>query len=195
MWIIVVWIMIVFIILGLILVISISWPIFVGAPWVPTSMKLVQKMLEMAEVGPEDVVYDLGCGDGRTVFMAARVYKARAVGIEIDPLRYLWCQMMVTLLGLRKRVTIKYGNFFSQDLSEATVVTCYLLPETNKKLEDKFHRELSPGTRVVSNAFLFHSVPLSDRNGDIRLYRFGGKSPKDSIDLSVKDISVLRSRS
>jgi len=138
--------MIVFIILGLILVISISWPIFVGAPWVPTSMKLVQKMLEMAEVGPEDVVYDLGCGDGRTVFMAARVYKARAVGIEIDPLRYLWCQMMVTLLGLRKRVTIKYGNrhFWSRGyyvstvgLNEATIAKYVREQEKHDQMMDR----------------------------------------------------------
>lgn len=165
----VVWIMVVFIIL-LIIAISISWPTSVGAPWVPTSSKLVQTMLEMAEVGPEDVVYDLGCGDGRTVFMVARVYKARAVGIEIDPLRYLWCQMMVTLLGLRKRVTIKYGNFFSQDLSEATVVTCYLLANTNKKLEGKLLEELPPGARVVSNTFRFPGMQKVRQNGDAILY-------------------------
>ena len=164
------WIMVVFIILGLIFAISISWPTSVGAPWVPTSMKLVQKMLEMAEVGPEDVVYDLGCGDGRTVIMAARVYMARAVGIEIDPLRYLWCQMMVTLLGLRKRVTIKYGNFFSQDLSEATVVTCYLLAKTNKKLEGKLLEELPPGARVVSNTFRFPGMQKVRQDGDAIMY-------------------------
>ena len=149
------WLMLAALAVFVIFAISISWPTSVVAPWVLTSMKLVQKMLEMAEVGPEDVVFDLGCWDWRTVIMAARVYKARAVGIEIDPLRYLWCQMMVTLLGLRKRVTIKYGNFFSQDLSEATVVTCYLLANTNKKLEGKLLEELPPGARVVQHLQIF----------------------------------------
>ena len=116
------------------------------------------------------VIYDLGCGDGRTVIMAARVYKARAVGIEIDPLRYLWCQMMVALLGLRKRVTIKYGNFFSQDLSEATVVTCYLLANTNKKLEGKLLEELPPGARVVSNTFRFPGMQKVRQDGDAIMY-------------------------
>ena len=164
------WLMLAALAVFVIFAISISWPNIVGAPWVPTSMKLVQKMLEMADVEPEDVVYDLGCGDGRTVFMAARVYKARAVGIEIDPLRYLWCQMVVTLLGLRKRVTIKYGNFFSQDLSEATVVTCYLLPETNEKLEGKLLEELPPGARVVSNTFRFPGMQRVRQDGDAIMY-------------------------
>jgi predicted RNA methylase len=155
---------------GIIVMISISWPTSVGAPWVPTSMNLVQKMLELAEVGSDDVVYDLGCGDGRIVFTAARVYKARAVGIEIDPLRYLWCQFMVTLLGLRDRVTIKYGSFFSHDLSEATVVTCYLLSETNLKLEKKLKDELRPGTRVVSNTFTFLGLDKVREDGEARMY-------------------------
>ena len=157
-------------------VISMMWPNAVGAPWVPTSMKNVHKMLTLADVKPGDTVYDLGCGDGRTIITAALGYKAQGVGIEIDPLRYIWCQIAISVLGLRNRVKVIYGNFFNQDLSKADVVTCYLLPETNKKLEDKFHRELRPGTRVVSNAFLFHSVPLSDRNGDIRLYHFSPQS-------------------
>jgi 16S rRNA A1518/A1519 N6-dimethyltransferase RsmA/KsgA/DIM1 with predicted DNA glycosylase/AP lyase activity len=154
----------------LVFFISVSWPNLVGAPWVPTSMSMVQKMLELAEVGSDDVVYDLGCGDGRTVLTAARVYGARAVGIEIDPLRYLWCQILVTLLGLRDRVTIKYGNFFSHDLSQATVVTCYLLANTNKRLEGKLIEELPAGARVVSNTFSFPGMQKVRQDGDARLY-------------------------
>ena len=152
--------------------ISFFWTYFRGAPWVPSSMKLVHKMLQMAEVGPDDVVYDLGCGDGRTVIAAARRYGARAVGIEIAPTRYLWCRMLVALLGLGDRVTILYGDFFKHDLSGADVVTCYLLQDTNHKLVQKFADELKPGTRVVSNTFFFPDIFKVREDGDIRLYLF-----------------------
>jgi predicted RNA methylase len=133
---------------------------------------MVHKMLTMAEVGPGDLVYDLGCGDGRTIVTAARRYGARAVGVEIDPLRYIWCQILITVLGLRDRVRVIYGNFFSQDLSDADVVTCYLLQDTNNKLEEKFKRELASGTRVVSNTFTFSGLHKVRQNGDARLYLF-----------------------
>jgi SAM-dependent methyltransferase len=90
-----------------------------GVPWVPTSMNLVHTMLRMAEVGSGDLVYDLGCGDGRVLVAAARRYGARAVGYEINPLRYLWCQLLITVLGLRDRVRIVFGDFFDQDLGGA----------------------------------------------------------------------------
>jgi 16S rRNA A1518/A1519 N6-dimethyltransferase RsmA/KsgA/DIM1 with predicted DNA glycosylase/AP lyase activity len=157
-------------IIVVILAISVSWTNFVGAPWVPTSMGVVHKMLKLAEVGPDDTVYDLGCGDGRTIITAARLYGARAVGVEIDPLRYIWCQLLITILGLRTRVKIVYGNFFKQDLSAATVVTCYLLPETNSDLEEKLKGELDFGARVVSNTFTFPSLQHVRQDGDARLY-------------------------
>ncbi len=156
----------------IILAISISWTIPRGAPWVPTSMKMVHKMLKLAELKPGELVYDLGCGDGRFMIAAALTYQARAVGIELDPLRYLWCQIMITVLGLRDVVQVIYGDFFKVDLSEADLVTCFLLPETNKKLEAKLLRELRPGTRVVSNTFLFNQVPPEKRDGKALLYLF-----------------------
>jgi SAM-dependent methyltransferase len=127
-------------------------------------------MLTLAEVGPGDLVYDLGCGDGRMVVTAARRYGARAVGIEIDPLRYAWCQALITVLGLRDRVRIVYGDFFSQDLSDADVVTCYLLQSTNNRLEGKLNQELRPGTRVVSNTFTFPGLSKVRQDGDAKLY-------------------------
>jgi hypothetical protein len=157
-------------IIVLILAMSASWTNFVGAPWVPTTMRTVNKMLKLAEVGPDDVVYDLGCGDGRTLVTAAWRYGARAVGIEIDPLRYIWCQFLITVLGLRKRIRILYGNFFNHDLSEATVVTCYLLSKTNLNLEEKFSREMRFGTRVVSNTFTFPNLNAVREDGEARLY-------------------------
>jgi len=135
-------------------------------------MSMVHEMLTMAEVGPDDLVYDLGCGDGRIIVTAARRYGARAVGIELDPLRFLWCQMLITFLGLRGRIRIVYGDFFKQDLSAASVVTCYLLTVTNKKLEGKFKSELRPDTRVVSNYFIFPSLQLVSEDKEEKLYLY-----------------------
>ena len=160
-------------ILVFVALISILWTNRVGAPWVPTPMSKVHKMLQMAEVGPGDLVYDLGCGDGRTIVTAARRYGAHAVGIEIDPLRYLWCQMLIAVLGLRDRVRVVYGNFYKQDLSDADVVTCYLLQSTNEKLEGKLIEELAPGTRVVSNDFTFPRLRLLRRDGEAEIYLYG----------------------
>jgi cyclopropane fatty-acyl-phospholipid synthase-like methyltransferase len=138
-------------------------------------MKTVHKMLKMANIGTNDIVYDLGCGDGRIIITAARKYGARAVGIEIDPLRFLLCQILITFLGLRRRIKIQFGDFFSKDLSEATLVTCYLLQETNNKLERKFLRELYPGTKVVSHSFTFSSFTFVSQDGKARLYQIPNK--------------------
>lgn len=151
---------------------SIMWTSSRGAPWAPTPVSMVHKMLKMAQVGPDDLLYDLGCGDGRMIITAARRYGARAVGIELDPLRYIWCQILITILGLRKRVQIVYGDFFSQDLDQADVVTCYLLRATNHKLQSKFNQELGAHTRVVSNYFTFPKLNLVERDDKAKLYLY-----------------------
>lgn len=166
------WFLALFLLLILVLVISVLWTISRGAPWAPTPMSMVHKMLTMAQVGPDDLVYDLGCGDGRMIVTAARGYGAQAVGVELDPLRYLWCQMLITVLGLRSRVRIVYGDFFAQDLSSASVVTCYLLRRTNKKLQGKFKQELHPETRVVSNYFTFPKLNLISQDDEAKLYLY-----------------------
>ncbi len=154
----------------LLIVISLYWTRMIGGPWVPSSMQMVHRMMEMAEAGPEDVVYDLGCGDGRMVLAAAMRYHTRAVGIEIDPLRYLWCQFLITILFQRKSIRIIFGNFFTKDLSEANVVMCYLMPDALAKLEKKFKKELRSGTRVVSNRFTFPTLDKVQEDGDAILY-------------------------
>jgi hypothetical protein len=171
-----------FILLG-IGVISVLWTGFFGAPWVPTPMEAVHKMLRLARIKPDDLVYDLGCGDGRLIVTAVTQYKARGVGIEVDPLRYLYCQVVISLLGIRDRTKIIYGNFFKRDLHSADVITCYLLPDTNKKLEEKLLRELQPGTRVVSYTFLFDQVKMAEKDGKARLYIF---SPENMLIESIK---------
>jgi SAM-dependent methyltransferase len=151
---------------------SVLWPRLRGAPWLPMRMRTVHKLLALCEVGPGDVVYDLGCGDGRLIIAAARRYGARAVGIEIHPLRVLWCRALIALLGLSDRVQVVWGDFFNQDLSGASVVICYLLQRTNEKLEGKLRQELAPGTRVVSKRFTFRGLRLVRRDDTDRLYLY-----------------------
>jgi len=162
----------IFITLLLVLIISLSWSNYKGSPWVPTTFKMVHKMLDLADIQPNELVYELGCGDGRIAVIAARKYQARVVGVELNPFLWLWCQLVITIFGLRSRVKVVLGNFYKQDLRNADVVVCYLLPKTNKELEGKLLRELRPGTRVVSNTFLFYQVRLSKRDGKALLYIF-----------------------
>ncbi len=143
--------------LGLIVTvfISILGPTLVGAPWVPSSLRTVQRMLRLAGVQLGETVYDLGSGDGRVLIIAAREFGARAVGIEIDSLRYLWTRLLIARLGLGDRVSVRHANFFNVDLGDADVVTLYLLQDTNNRLRPKLLRELRPGARVVSHTFTF----------------------------------------
>ncbi len=143
-----------------------------GAPWVPTPYKTIKKMLEMAEVRPGEILYDLGSGDGRVIIEAARSFGARAVGIEIDPFRYLWTKARIFTAGLTGKVNVLFGNFFNIDISQADVVTIYLLQDTNVKLIDKFIRELRPGSRIVSNTFTLPGLKIinQDEKSNIFVY-------------------------
>jgi SAM-dependent methyltransferase len=150
----------------------IMWTLWKGAPWVPTHRRTVRKMLTMARVQPGELIYDLGSGDGRIITIAAREFGARAVGIEIDPLRYVWSRLRIAVLGLRSQVRVVFGNLFDQDLSAADVVTCYLLQDTNDRLAAKLERELHPGARVVSNTYTFPRLQLirSDEQDKVLVY-------------------------
>jgi SAM-dependent methyltransferase len=121
--------------------------------FVPTPEEVVAGMLELAEVGPGDVVYDLGSGDGRIPITAAVLYGARGVGYDIDPQRIREARESARAAGVEDRVTFVEGDLFAADIGSATVVTLYLLPDLNQKLMPKLLRELRPGTRVVSHAF------------------------------------------
>ncbi len=160
------------VIITVIILLSIQWPGLTGAPWWPTPQNKVLRMLEMANVQADEVVYDLGCGDGRVLIMAARRFHARAVGIEIDPLRFALVQILITILGLRKRITVKLGNFFEQDLSQADIVFTYLLQDTNNKLFKKLDAELRPGTRVVSHNYSYPGWRLMDEDKAHGLYLY-----------------------
>jgi tRNA A58 N-methylase Trm61 len=106
-------------------------------------------MLQLAGVGPNDVVYDVGSGDGRIVIAAARTYRARGVGIEIDPRLVAEAIRNAQVAGVADRVTFKEEDIFEADISEATVVTLFLLSTINHRRRPKLMRELKPGTRCV----------------------------------------------
>lgn len=122
-------------------------------PYVPTPPEVVEGMLKLAGVKSSDVVYDLGCGDGRIVIMAAEKFGARGVGIDINPERIREAEENARKAGVTGRVRFIQGNLFDADIQEATVVTLYLLSSVNLKLRPKLIKELRPGARVVSNTF------------------------------------------
>jgi len=157
--------------------IFVIWSAPLGAGWEPTSRKKVRKMLEMSGVGPADVIYDLGSGDGRIVVEAVRRYHARAVGVEADPLRVAFSRLTISLLHLKGRAKIIWGNFFNVNLSEATVVTLFLSQGANRKLESKLTAELRPGTRVISHEWTFDGwTPVaSDAGEHLSLYVIQGQ--------------------
>ena len=122
-------------------------------PYVPTPDPVVAGMLAIAKVGPKDVVFDLGSGDGRIVIAAARQHGARGVGIDIDPERVKEARENAHKAGVAGRVEFREGDLFKADISEASVVTLYLLPRVNLELRPKLLAELKPGTRIVSHGF------------------------------------------
>ncbi len=122
-------------------------------PYVPTTSPAVEAMLKLAEVKKTDVVYDLGCGDGRIVITAAKNLGARGVGIDINPVRIGEAKENARKAGVEKLVRFEENDLFQADIHEATVVTLFLLPHINLKLRPKLLQDLKPGTRVVSNTF------------------------------------------
>ncbi|MGD0145987.1 MAG: SAM-dependent methyltransferase [Nitrososphaerales archaeon] len=130
------------------------WTQVIGAGWWPTPMRAVRKMLELADLKEDDTLYDLGSGDGRILIEAARRYGARGVGIEADPLRVAVSRLIVRLKGVQELVTITHGNFFRENIAEATVITLYLTQKTNRTLKQKL-LELRDGTRIVTHTWTF----------------------------------------
>ena len=125
------------------------------APYVPTPMPVVEKMLEMGEVDKNDIVYDLGCGDGRIVIMAAEKYGARGVGIDLDPRRVSESQLAAAEAEVEQLVEFRMEDATKSDFSDATIVTLYLLTESNRLLRPELERQLKPGTYVIS-----HNYPI-----------------------------------
>ena len=140
------------------------------APFVPTPQDVVDRMLELAGVTASDVVYDLGCGDGRIVITAARRFGARGVGVDIDPQRIAEANANAEREGVQHLVTFIEQDAMTVDLSEATVVTLYLLSSSNLKLRPRLTAQLPRGARIVSHAFSMGdwSADQVDRFTDLR---------------------------
>lgn len=140
------------------------------APFIATPEAVAQKMLEAAELKPGEIVYDLGCGDGRILFVAAQKFQARAVGVELSPELVKKASEKARELGLEGRVKVIEGNLFEADLREADVVTLYLMRLSNERLKPKLLQELKAGARVVSHDYEIMGWK-PDRVEKIVLYR------------------------
>ena len=131
------------------------------APFVPTPTDVVDRMLALADLGPADVVYDLGCGDGRIVIAAARQHGTRGVGVDIDPQRIDEARRNAKTAGVEHLVTFRVEDALTTDVSTATVVTLYLVASLNARLRPRLMSQLRPGTRIVS-----HNFPIGDWEPD-----------------------------
>jgi SAM-dependent methyltransferase len=124
-----------------------------NVPYVPTPQTVVDRMLEMANVRQGDVVYDLGCGDGRIVITAAKERSASGVGIDLNPIRIAEARGYAKRAGVDDKVKFLVGDLFQANFADATVVTLYLLPEVNRMLRPQLWKQLRIGTRIVSHDF------------------------------------------
>ena len=143
-----------------------------GVEWVPSPQRIVDRMLKLARVEKDDVVYDLGSGDGRIVISAAKI-GAKAVGVELDPLRVLISRIKIKLAGLENKARIEHGNFYKANVKNANIITLFLLPKTMEKIENKLRKELRKGARIVSYRFVFKNWKPSkvDEENKIYLYK------------------------
>ncbi len=156
----------------LFLLLSMVWP--PDSPWSPwwrTNSRRARLICKLAKINDKDVVYDLGAGDGALLITAAKEFGARAVGVEIDPLRVIISKIAVFWAGQRKKVKIIRKNFFDADIEDATVIFMYLVPKALARLKPKLLKELKPGTRIVTFVYKI-DLPIveQDLKNEIYLY-------------------------
>lgn len=173
------------IVLMTLMVIPTVYSMITGAPFVPTEMRQVRRMLKAAELKKGQVVYDLGSGDGRLVHTASREYGAKGIGYELSPFVWIWAKFLS--LFWRSKAELRFGNFWKADLSDADVIVCYLLPHSMERMKTDLIPNLKPGAIIVSHAFRIHGLTpwkalpriREERLGPIWIYKkTGGKTPK-----------------
>ena len=153
-----------------------------AAPWVPLGQRDVERLLHLAQLKPGELLYDLGCGDGRLLVTATKLYQVRAVGFEVALVPYLLARLRIYFSGTSKTVSVHYRSFWTESFKPADAVVCFLTPQALKKLEAKIPSELCPGARFVTYAFKLKSMtptlvskprPLAT---SIYLYTLAGQS-------------------
>lgn len=160
------------IIVVLLLLLSMVWP--PDSPWAPfwrTDKKTARAACKLANIKNNDIVYELGSGDATFLIVAAKEFKARGVGIEIDPLRYLVSNLLLYLNKLRNNVEIKRENFFNVNLTFANFVFVYLVPKALERLKPKFLKELKKGTIIISYRYQMN-LPLFKKDEKNKLYLY-----------------------
>lgn len=153
------------------------------APYVPTPQVVVERMLEAARLKPGEVVYDLGCGDGRIIITAVQKFKAKGVGVELSEDLFNQANQRIQALGLEHEIRMIHGNLLNVDLSPADVVTVFLLTSSNARLKPNLEKELRPGARVLSTEFEIRGwkpsqvlkIEAGGRTHTIYLYEIGRK--------------------
>lgn len=139
------------------------------APWWRTSKRTAEILCDIAAIKNNDFIIDLGCGEATALVIAARKHGAKGIGIEIDPLRYLQSIMNVYFNRVPGKIRIVRGNFFNQELSQASVIFVYLIPKTLQELKKKFLKELKPKTRIVSFRYQM-DLPLIKKDEKEKIY-------------------------
>jgi ribosomal protein L11 methylase PrmA len=154
-------------------------PIFFGAPWHPLMPGTIRKILQFAEVRPGETVCDLGCGEGRVLIAAAKEFSARAIGVEIDPLKIVLARLLRKINGVGDRVNIVRGNLFDFDPGSADVLYLYLTHQAMDKLFPEILKKLKPSVRIVSYRFCLRGMTPEKVSEDKTLFLYQlGKGTK-----------------
>lgn len=145
---------------------------FSGAPFVPSVSKTAKTMINKAHITPQSIVYDLGSGDGRLLFLSAKAGAKKVIGIEINPILVLYTFIRILLMGKQKQVICRCNNFWSTSLTDADVVYVYLIPWKMGKLAKKLEKELKKDALIISNSFIFPDWKLVDEDKANHVYVF-----------------------
>ena len=156
-------------------------PFFYGVPWVPTAKDRIRRALEMVDLKDGELLYDLGAGDGRVLFMAAEVFGARAIGIEASPLQYSYTWLRIFFSGGQAQIQVRRENFHQSDLSDADAVFAYLRPDQTIPMQNVLATQLKPGARVVAVAFDFPDWKPSDFDEGYLLFTYEMPPQKGGI--------------